>query len=177
MDTAPGDPEQPLRIFFNPDSGRAVVYGAGAIAFFMILYGFINTDAFLMLTSLVPMAVSAYHLPAMHNEKPQIEVFDQGLYLDGLGVIPWEAVVDIEILDPESGETTIPELIVETRDSIEAVIDPQRGLTLMRTFQIMVWRLEELNLLRVKLHQLNVDPDFLGADIRRRLRQSRTRVF
>ncbi len=164
--------KEPLRIFFERSVGRPIVYGAGALALLLILYGFFRQDAVLMLSSLMPMAFSAFHLPALRNDQPQIEVHDEGLYLDGLGLIPWAEITDIELEDPET-TTAGHEIVIATRESLEMCIVPQRDLTLMRTFQIMVWRLEELSVLRIRLRNLNVDADYLFGDIRARLRRSR----
>ncbi len=180
---APETGKEPLRIFFNDGIGRPIVYGAGILAFVLILYGFIREDVVLMLLSLVPMAFSGYHLPALHNDRPQVIVADRGLYLDGLGLIPWEEIEEIDYYDPSLDEDDDerdedvallpPEIVVLTSHSLEVVIDPQSDLTLSRTFQIMAWRLEELDLIRLRLGILNVDPDFLITDMRLRLRKAR----
>ncbi len=171
---SPDGPVPPLRVYFLDGIIQPLVFGTGIVALLLIITGFVNQDGFVMLMSLIPMAVAGYHLPMRLNDRPQLIIDDDGLFVEGLGSIIWLDITDIDLRavtsdDPDS----VPELVITTRESIEYTIEPQADLTIARTFQVMVWRLEELNVLRIRLHTLNVDPDFLFAEVRRRLRRSR----
>lgn len=173
-DRVRGAAEPPVRIFFLDNIAGLTIYGSGALSMMMILVGFFSGDPVVMLASLFPMALAAYHLPIRRNDHPQIVVTDHGLFLDGLGVIPWRETTDVDLWGPESEETDGEnELVVTTKHAIEFTIEPQMDLTLFRTFQVMVWRLEELNVIRIRLEPLNVEPAFLAGEARRRLRRSR----
>ena len=68
----------------------------------------------------------------------------------------------------EDGEV-VAELSIVTFQSLEEIIDPQTDLTLLRTFQIMSWQLEDMHIIRVRLNLLDVDPEALYKDIWQRL--------
>lgn len=161
---------RPLRIFFVHDYARAVIYSAATMAFLMIVIGFVRQDVMLMILSLLPIGVTSYHLPAMQNTKPQLIVSDSGIFVDGLGEIPWSEVTDAELVRPGSENSSDAELVISTSEALEYIIHPQLDLTLLRTFQIMIWRLEEVDVIRLHLGALNVDPAVLFEDVRRRRR-------
>ncbi len=171
--------DERYEVYFTEGRGRMAIWLSGVFALVLILGGFILADPILMLTSLMPMAVSGYHLPMARNERPQIVICEQGLTIDGLGHVDWAEVHDIDLWEPAGldhsafGTETLSELIVETTHNIEFTIDPQQDMTLMRTFQVMVWRLEELNVVRIRLGLLDVDPDLLVRRARTQLRHSR----
>ncbi len=174
----------PQDIFFVKDQARPTIWASGILAFCLIASGFVLADPVLMLTSLMPMAVSAYHLPMARNDRPQVILSQAGIFIDGLGLIPWVDIQSAELWDPLSVEGATgsgsaivgTELIIETRHHIEFTIDPQQDLTLARTFQVMVWRLEELNIVRVRMDPLDIDPVDFAGEVRRRLRRSRNWV-
>lgn len=161
---------RPLRIFFVHDYGRPVVYAAATMAILLIIVGYARQDAIMMILSLMPIAASAYHLPAMQNINPQLIVSDEGIFVDGLGVIPWNAISEVELFNADPEETEDSELILKTSEALEYILQPQTDLTLMRTFQIMIWRLEDIDVIRLQLSPLNVDPGVLFQDVRRRRR-------
>lgn len=172
--------KEPLRIFFNQGTGRTIVMGAGLLALVLILYGFFNGDAVLMLLSLIPMCFSAYHLPALHNQMPQIIISEEHIRLDGLGDLVWSDVEDIDLFDirgtDDDAASDTPRLMIAivTRDPVEHIVRPQHDLTLLRTFQIMGWQLLDDTIICLRTDILNVDPDYLFADLRGRLYRSRT---
>ncbi len=182
--------DEPLHIFFADGLARGTIWSSGTVAGALIILGFVSGDPLLMLSSLMPMAVSAYHLPMAQNDRAQLVLTDQGVFIDGLGVIPWTEIQNAALWDPQAPQDAdgyrpgadaaldpAVELILETRHAIEFTVDPQMDLSLMRTFQVMVWRLEELNVLRIRLEPLNVDPLFLADAVRRSLRRSRNWFF
>ncbi|MGF1454220.1 MAG: hypothetical protein ACFB6R_02450 [Alphaproteobacteria bacterium] len=174
-----GPNEEPFEIFFAEGRGEIAIWLAGGFALALILSGFILADPILMLTSLMPMAVSAYHLPMARNDHPQLVISARGITIDGLGHMDWEEIQNVDLWEPAGldhsafGTETLSELIVETASNIEFTIDPQQDMSLIRTFQVMVWRLEELNIVRVRLGPLDVDPDALVRRARTELRHSR----
>jgi hypothetical protein len=142
----------------------------GAFALVLIVFGYLIGDPFLMMMSLMPIGVAAYHLPAQRNDRPQITVSDDGIRLDGMGLLPWPVIDEIELFDAgeEDGEQMVA-LTIVTLQSLEEIIDPQTDLTLLRTFQIMSWQLEDMHIIRVQLNLLDVDPEILYKDIWHRL--------
>lgn len=162
-----GAARPPFRVFFDRRQGGTWVYGPSIIAAFLIVTGFLAGDPLVMLTSLFPMSVSYFHQPLIRG-MPQLEVNADGLFLDGLGLICWEDMATVELEEFEAGRRVISELIIETRDPLERVLQEQKGLTLARSLQIMVWRLEDVDAVAVKLMRLRTDPADLMAEIRHR---------
>lgn len=162
-----GAARPPFRVFFDRRYGETWVYGPGVIAFLLIVSGYLSGDALVMLTSLFPMSISFYHQPLIRG-MPQLEVNADGLFLDGLGLICWEDMATVELEEFGAGRRTISELIIETREPLELVLQEQKGLTLARSLQIMVWRLEDADAVAVRLMRLHTDPADLMAEIRHR---------
>ena len=164
---AAGDLRPPFRVYFDQHLAGMWIHLPGFVAFFFILTGFFAGDAVVMLLSLLPMGVAFYHQPLI-REMPQMEVSADGLFLDGLGLICWEDILSVELEETEIGGRYHAELLIQTKDTIESVLEDQRGLTLARSLQLMVWRLEDLDELTVKLTRLRVDTSDLTAEIRHR---------
>lgn len=165
--TLNGDLRPPFRVYFDYHLAGLWIHLPGFVAFFLIITGFFAGDAGVMLLSLLPMGVAFYHQPLV-REMPQIEISADGLFLDGLGLICWEDIISVELEEMEIGGRPHAELHIETADTIEAVLEDQRGLTLARSLQVMIWRLDEMNELTVKLNRLRVHTDDLMAEIRHR---------
>lgn len=160
----PGELRPPFRVYFDRHLAGSWIQLPGFVAFFLIIAGFFAGDAGVMLSSLLPMGTAFYHQPLI-RDMPQIEVSADGLFLDGLGLICWENITAVEL---QAGGRTHAELLIETRDTIESVLEDQIGLSLARSLQVMVWRLDDMNELSVKLDRLRVDTGDLMAEIRHR---------
>lgn len=164
---AAGDLRPPFRVYFDRHLAGMWIHLPGMVAFFLIITGFFAGDAAVMLLSILPMGVAFYHQPLI-RDMPQIEVSADGLFLDGLGLICWEDIIAVELEEMEIGGRPYAELQIQTKDTIETVLEDQRGLTLARSIQVMVWRLDDLDELTVKLNRLRVDTSDLMAEIRHR---------
>jgi hypothetical protein len=164
---ANGDLRPPFRVYFDHHLAGMWIHLPGMLAFFLIITGFFAGDAAVMLLSLLPMGVAFYHRPLI-SEMPQMEISADGLFLDGLGLICWEDILSVELDEMIIGGRPHAELLIETADTVEAVLEDQKGLTLARSLQVMIWRLEDMNELTVKLTRLRVDTGDLMAEIRHR---------
>ncbi len=165
--TVSGALRPPFRVYFDYRLAGLWIHLPGMVAFFLIITGFFAGDAGVMLSSLLPMGIAFYHQPLV-REMPQIEVSAEGLFVDGLGLICWDDIIAVELEEMPIGSRLHAELHIETADTIEAVLEDQRGLTFARSLQLMIWRLDDMNELTVKLDRLRVHTDDLMAEIRHR---------
>lgn len=128
---------------FDPRPARAFVM-AGIALFALAGLGTLALVKVVPLVPLICIAILVFHFaPALWPSRPAIELRNDGFRLDGLGLIPWEAIGAIAYVERALGKSgRRPLALLEVNlvaDFALAIVRPDPG-PIWRKLQVRHWR-------------------------------------
>lgn len=154
-----------LSAYYRFEAGAPLAYGGLVAAVVLALAAQGAGGAVLWIAALIALLLALHNWPLVRQLSAALSVSEYGLYLDGLGLVPWESVQAARVEERKLGKTALPELVVDVdAEALKAVMAaPPVGA--LRRLQYRPWRVAGGRLLRVDLTPLGVDPKGLIAAI------------
>ncbi|WP_425062355.1 hypothetical protein [Pyruvatibacter mobilis] len=160
---------------YQRQAGEMMVYGGTFFGLFFLLGGVMSSVPGLYLLAIVMLAAAFYFFPMVRTEKAQLKVEPKGLYLDGMGWLPWTGIRNVRIYDRSVRTIRNAHLELTLAAPIEEIVISEDKEDPLRDLMTKVWspkRGEDgraATVVVVKLEPLRASPEEILAAIRRHL--------
>lgn len=163
---APPASRAPFATGYEQRSGEMMVYGGLLVGLFALSVAVPRGSFPILILSLVAFAVAYYHWPMVQKGRAQIAATDKGLMLAGLGVVAWDAIRDIRIMDRAVRTIRNAELQIALSRPLPHALSDADAPGLAQQMMYRVWRVRSPELVVVKLEPLRASPEAIEAAIR-----------
>lgn len=157
---------------YDPESGAFRVFGSlGAAAAFFMIWLMSGHGAALALVALA-VAVAYYYFPLVEKKKSRLGAGEYGVFLEGLGIIPWHAIGEVKHATYFVRTMEIDELhLVLTKALPKNLLADWRSLPWLRLLMKLPWSMTRDNVVKVNLEPFAGKPDAIVAAIERQRRR------
>jgi len=128
------------------------VYVVGLIGAVMATIGVAIDNIFLIALSLFAFGFAYYNFPLLETGKPRIGAGQYGIFAEGLGIIAWRSIKQIELVPVDIRGSTSNELRITLEDTLDrALIADWRRRPFYRYLMRLPWTLAASDMIRVPL--------------------------
>ena len=123
---------------YNGEDMSFPVYVVVLVGAALLAWAFVKGNPFVLVPGAMALGFAYYNFPLLENGRPRLGAGQYGLFIEGLGVIAWRAVKDIELVPVSS----------------RGVVDQMLCITLSKPIEgalIMDWRRRPLHRLLMRL--------------------------
>jgi hypothetical protein len=136
------------------------VYVVGLIGAVMATIGVAIDNIFLIALSLFAFGFAYYNFPLLETGKPRIGAGQYGVFAEGLGIIAWKSIKQIEMVPVDIRGSTSHELRVTLEESLDrALIADWRKRPFYRYLMRLPWNAASNDVIRVPLDVFDKPPD------------------
>lgn len=143
---------------FHPRTGESLVTGATFFGGLMIFAGLVRGEPALFGLALIPFAVALHNYPMSRQDLVQLLADEEGLWLDGLGLLPWSEIQRIDYRESYIRNLSNATLEVITMRPWKEVRVKTKGGLPLRGLMAVSWRNMEAKHVRVRLQGLKENP-------------------
>ena len=169
------DPESVLSsgyaIGYAPDSGNFRVFGClGASVVFLLVW--LNSGhAGALVVAALAASAAHYYFPLVERKKARLGAGEYGVFLEGLGIIPWHAIQQVRHSSYFVRTMEIDELhIVLSKALPKNLIADWRSMPWFRLLMKLPWSMTRDNIVKVDLEPFDGKPEAIVAGIQRQQR-------
>lgn len=153
-----GHAPQAFATGYERQAGEALVFGGVGVALIGVLAAVVRGDPGLLVISAAGLMSTWYFYPLVERGRPVLGGNDEGLFIDGIGFIAWDAVAGLKRLDRAVRSIRTVTLTIElNRPLAEAIVRPASA-PIWRQFMTRIWK-ERANAVELQLHTLRMSPD------------------
>ena len=132
------------------------VYAVAMVAAVFLAAGYINASPWLLLLAVPPAAAVYYKFPLIETGRPRLGAGQYGLFVEGLGLIQWRAIDQIEMVPTDMRGIPSHELHVSLKIPVgDALILDWRNRPLLRKGMRLPWSMKSKNVIRIALGVLD----------------------
>ena len=154
---------------YSKDKGEGIVYGGIMIAGGIVLFGAPRAPVIAITAALVCIGVALYHWPFVWKNRNALTVTPAGINLDRLGLLPWNAIADVKIVDRYVRMIRNADLHVTLKRPLDTAVEnaPQTGF--FERYMYRCWRQTSPQEVTVRLSTLTAKPEAVEAAVRQHL--------
>ena len=132
---------------YRNNVGETMVYGPLFITAIAVL-GFFSRGIVELLWA-IPIAVSValFHLPMLNKKRPPILAEERGLFLDGVGLIPWSAIRATSYKDRILRSIRYGQITIALTGPVDVVLSRRDDQPFWRRFQTKLWSTKNRDLI------------------------------
>lgn len=160
--------QQALAVRFDPKSGEMAVYGGALVSAFLLSLAVAWWDPAMLIGALICLGGVLYFLPKV-MKRPALVITEHGLFVDGLGVLPWAVISEAEMVDKAIRSIRNAEIYLTLSGPLATVLEPLAKKTVWRQFMFRVWHEQKPGTLMFKMEPLWASPDEIFAAIKERV--------
>ncbi|MEP0707005.1 hypothetical protein [Parvibaculum sp.] len=170
-DATPGQAAGPdfLTAQYSKEKGESIVYSGVLAAGALVLFGVPRAPVLAILAALAALAVAMYHWPYVTRERKALSVTPAGIYLDRLGLLPWNAISDVQIVNRYVRMIRNAELRISLRRPLETAVENAPVTGIVRRYMYRCWTKLSPQEIAVKLSTLDAKPEAVEAAVRQHL--------
>ena len=146
-----------LGVNYLPGSGDMMAYGGLVVAGLGVLAWLVQGQPVFLSMCPVGLAVSFYFYPLIEKGVVRIGADRRGLFFEGLGIVPWDAVKAVHHQQRALRSLRLHTLFVELTDAPGAVVIDPAPLPFWRRFMARAWK-GHGTVITAELHPLAKDP-------------------
>ncbi|MEM8665052.1 MAG: hypothetical protein AAGF49_13150 [Pseudomonadota bacterium] len=118
-----GAPEpRSFAVGYRPHTGDMMVYGGGVLTLVGVLATVVQGSPVFLLASIAGSLSALYFYPTLDLRAPQLGADVHGLFIARVGVIPWEAVQEIQVQRRTLRTMALATLIVRTDGPVREAV-------------------------------------------------------
>jgi hypothetical protein len=151
---------------YSRQKGEGIVYGGAMIAIGLVLFGVPRAPFVAAAAALVCAGVAAYHWPFVRKNGKALAVSPAGINLDRLGLLPWNAIADVKIVDTYVRMIRNAELHITLRRPLDTAVENAPRTGLLERYMYRCWSKVSPQEISVKLSTLDAKPEAVEAAVR-----------
>lgn len=160
---------------YQRQSGEMMVYGGTFFGLFFLLGATMSGEVTLFVLAILMLGAAFYFFPMIRGERAQLRVEARGLYLDGMGWLPWTGIRDVRMFDRAVRTIRNAHLELTLAGPIEDIVRQEDKQDPLRDMMTKIWTLRRHadasggHHVLVRLEPLKATPEEILAAIRRYL--------
>ncbi|MFD1695179.1 hypothetical protein [Roseibium aestuarii] len=168
---APAPPAaEPFAIGYRRSNGEGLVYGGLMFAAGLLVLGLFGKARILTSLSLIPIFVAYWHYPMVDRGQPQLGANKDGLFLERLGFLRWDAIAGFHLRQTSVRMIEIAVLDITLTGTLEDAIAKAQVFPFWRAVMTRCWKVKKnqdgQTVLRVNLHPLNGEAEEIVSRLR-----------
>jgi hypothetical protein len=153
---------------YDPESGAFRVFGCLGGAVVLVFLWFISGHPAPLVLATLAAAAGYYYFPLVERKKARLGAGEYGVFLEGLGVIPWHAIGEVKHASYFVRTMKIDELhLVLTKALPKNLIADWRSLPWFRLLMKLPWSITQDNVVKVTLEPFGGKPQAVVESVRR----------
>ncbi|ABS62407.1 hypothetical protein Plav_0784 [Parvibaculum lavamentivorans DS-1] len=161
-----------LTVHYSKPKGESIVYSAVLAAGALIVFGMVRAPIFSSVGALLAVGVALYHWPYVARDRRALVVSPAGVTLDRLGLLPWNAISDVEIVDRYVRMIRNAELRISLRRPLNTAVDNAASVGIVRRYMYRCWKSIGPQEIAVRLSTLDAKPEIIEAAVRQHIHRS-----
>ena len=155
-----------LTVQYARQKGESIVYSGVLIAGALDLFGVPRAPVIALVAALVSAGVAIYHWPYVAKDRMAFAVTPAGINIDRLGLLPWNAIADVEIVDRYVRMIRNAELRIALKRPFDTAVENAPNVGPVRRLMYRCWSIASPQEISVKLSTLDTLPETVEAAIR-----------
>ena len=159
------------RIGYAKGKGEFRVYVCLAFCAVFIGFWIISGSEILFALAIFFGGASYYFYPLIETDKMRLGAGEHGIFIEGLGIIPWRAISSIKQSMYSIRTIDVNELIIQLQGPLPKMLMADwRSLPRYRLLMKLPWSMDRDNVVRVKLEPFESSPDEIVDALKRNWR-------
>ena len=146
-----GQTSRPLIAHYSRKTGEAMVYGGAAIGALLAFISLVTGMSLVLALALVSFLVAAFFYPYIETHAPQLAVTADGLFLSGIGLIPWREIDGVAFRTYAVRSLVNPTLLIAFSGPPANIVENADFPEGLRKYMTRLWRQDGPTGLRVPL--------------------------
>ena len=144
---------------YAKQKGEGIVYGGFLIAAGLVLFAVPQAPVIGLAAALVSAGVALYHWPFVGKDRRALAVSPAGIAIDRLGVVPWNAIADVNIVDRYVRMIRNADLHISLRRPLATAIENAPRVSLFQRYMFRCWSAASPQEVVVRLSTLDTPPE------------------
>lgn len=158
-----------LTVQYAKQASESIVYSGILVAGALVIFGMPRAPILAFLAALFSLGVALYHWPFVARDRRALVVSPAGLRLDRLGLLPWNAISDVEIVDHYLRSLRNAELRITLRRPLNTAVEDAPAVGLFRRYMYRCWKATGPQQISVGLSTLDRKPEAIEAAVRQHI--------
>lgn len=160
-----------LTAHYIKQKGEGIVYGGIFVAAALILFGIARAPVLVLAASAAAVVVALYHWPFVARDRRALAISPAGITIDRLGLIPWNAISDAEIVNRYVRMIRNADLRITLRRPLNTAVENAPAVGLFRRYMYRCWKVTGPLQIAVLLSTLDVKPELVEAAVRQHMQR------
>lgn len=160
---------------YGREKGQFRVFVLSAIGIVLSLAAFAWGSEIVLAIGVAALGTAFYFYPLIETEKPRLGANQYGIFIEGLGLIGWRSIREIETVSIAVRTMITHELQIRLDTPLErALVADWRRLPLHRLLMRLPWTMSHNNTIRINLEPFADAPDEIERTLKRMQRYYRS---
>lgn len=139
-------------VAYDRDEIRFPVYVVALVAVVLFAAAAVTANPLLLAVSLAPAAATYYNYPLLETGRPRLGAGQYGIFIEGLGLIQWRAIADLDLVANPIRGVDHRELTITLKMPVaDALLLDWRRRPWLRAAMRLPWRLGKGDVIRIAL--------------------------
>lgn len=161
-----------LTVHYSKPKGESIVYSGVLAAGALVVFGIVRAPVLSSIGALLAAGVALYHWPYVARDRRALVVSTAGVTLDRLGLLPWNAISDAEIVDRYVRTIRNAELRITLRRPLNTAVENAPSVGIIRRYMYRCWKSMGPQEIAVRLSTLDAKPEIIEAAVRQHIHRS-----
>lgn len=159
------------RIGYARGKGEFRVYICFLIAIIGFVLAYLSGNQVAIALGIIFLAIAYYYFPLTETGKMRLGAGEHGIFIEGLGIIPWRAVSNITNSMYAIRTIEVNELNIQLVQTLpKSLVADWRSLPFYRLVMKLPWTMGRDNVIRINLEPFDGKPDDILAALTRNWR-------
>jgi len=158
-----------LTVHYSKQTSESIVYSGVLAAGALAIFGIPRAPLLSLLGVLAAAGVALYHWPYVARDRRALVVSPEGITLDRLGLLPWNAISDAVIVERYVRAIRNAELRISLRRPLETAVEDAPSVGFVRRYMYRCWKTLGPQEIAVRLSTLDKKPETIEAAVRRHI--------
>ncbi|MBU2580995.1 MAG: hypothetical protein KJ622_04675 [Alphaproteobacteria bacterium] len=160
---------------YGRDKGQFRVFILAGAGILFCVAAFYQGSELLLALGVAALGAAYYFYPLIETERPRLGANQYGIFVEGLGLIGWRAVENIETVHIAVRTLMTHELQIKLSQPLErALVADWRKMAFYRLLMRLPWKMSHNNTVRINLEPFDDTPDEIERTLKRMQRHYRS---
>ncbi|KUO64670.1 MAG: hypothetical protein APF80_09725 [Alphaproteobacteria bacterium BRH_c36] len=178
MTDAPADDIQDASgytVRYGKEKGQFRVFILAGAGILLCIAAFYQGSEILLGIGIAALGAAYYFFPLIESDRPRLGANQYGIFIEGLGLIGWRSVENIETVHIAVRTMMTHELQIKLSQPLEqALLADWRKMAFYRLLMRLPWTMSHNNTIRINLEPFDDPPDEVERTLKRMQRHYRS---